>query len=108
MQMQRLDIDVECWFCQAHCRYTGLTELERQQLRELCPEYRLAEYQLNFPGHPLNVMPDGPPLEEAEIEDENMNFSVAVNSPAQDTETLPPYPEQDPPPPYVSPVLQQQ
>ncbi|KAK7454579.1 hypothetical protein VKT23_011331 [Stygiomarasmius scandens] len=79
--------------------------MEREQLRELCPEYALAEHQLNFPGRLLNVMPDGPPLVDAEgpnVEDDNVVFSTAVNSSAQNTEALPAYSEQYPPPPYDS------
>ncbi|KAK7435304.1 hypothetical protein VKT23_019749 [Stygiomarasmius scandens] len=40
MDVQRMDIEMNCCLCEVQYRYYELTEEERQELQQISPEYR--------------------------------------------------------------------
>ncbi|KAK7456325.1 hypothetical protein VKT23_010572 [Stygiomarasmius scandens] len=60
MDVRRMDIDMKCHLCKVQYRYYELTEAERQQLRQISPEYA-ARDDTRIRDNLRRVQPPPPP-----------------------------------------------
>ncbi|KAK7441206.1 hypothetical protein VKT23_016687 [Stygiomarasmius scandens] len=60
MDVRRMDIEIRCELCEVQFRYYELTEPERQELRQISPEYR-ARDDARIRDNLRRVQPPPPP-----------------------------------------------